>query len=42
MCYGNKLGVEILTNENLFDWQYGSFIVESIEKLDFEQANFSG
>lgn len=42
MCYGNKLGVNITTDEDLFDLQYGSFVVETTEKLDFTNAILLG
>ena len=35
MSFGNKVGVEITTEENLFDLRPGDIIVESKEKLDF-------
>ncbi len=34
MSFGNKLGVVIETDENLFDLSYGSFIIETTEKLE--------
>lgn len=35
MTFGNKIGVKIKTDENLFDLMPGDIIVESKEKLDF-------
>lgn len=38
MSFGNDLGFNINTDLNLFDYGYGSFVVESKEKLDAEFA----
>lgn len=38
MSFGNDLGFEIESELPLFDYGYGSFVVESPEKLDFEYA----
>ena len=42
MSWGNNLGFDIQTNESLFDYGYGSFVVESTEKLDSENAILLG
>ena len=42
MSWGNNLGFDIQTKESLFDYGYGNFVVESIEKLDFENAILLG
>ena len=34
MSFGNDLGFDIRTDLNLFDYGYGSFVVETTEKLD--------
>jgi len=36
MSFGNDLGFEIHTQEDLFGYHYGSFIIETKEKLHFE------
>jgi len=38
MSFGNDLGFDIHTDLNLFDYGYGSFVVESKEKLDADFA----
>lgn len=38
MSFGNDLGFNVNTDLNLFDYGYGSFVVESKEKLDAEFA----
>ena len=38
MSFGNDLGFNVNTNLNLFDYGYGSFVVESTQKLDAEFA----
>lgn len=38
MSFGNDLGFNVNTNLNLFDYGYGSFVVESKVKLDAEFA----
>lgn len=38
MSFGNDLGFDIKSNLPLFDYGYGSFVVETKEKLDFEYA----
>ena len=38
MSFGNDLGFDIRTDLNLFDYGYGSFVVETKEKLDADFA----
>ncbi|MBR4918468.1 MAG: phosphoribosylformylglycinamidine synthase [Bacteroidales bacterium] len=38
MSFGNDLGFNVNTDLNLFDYGYGSFVVESTQKLDAEFA----
>lgn len=38
MSFGNNLGFEISTSENLFDYGYGSFVVESSEEIKADFA----
>ncbi len=38
MSFGNDLGFDIRTDLNLFDYGYGSFVVESTAKLDADFA----
>jgi len=38
MSFGNHLGFNIHTQEDLFCYNYGSFIVETEQKLNFEYA----
>ena len=38
MSFGNDLGFDIRTDLNLFDYAYGSFVVESTVKLDADFA----
>ncbi|MBO2524991.1 MAG: phosphoribosylformylglycinamidine synthase [Bacteroidetes bacterium] len=38
MSFGNDLGFDIHTNLPVFDYGYGSFVVETNEKLDLEYA----
>jgi phosphoribosylformylglycinamidine synthase len=38
MSLGNNLGFNITTNEPLFDYGYGSFVVESEKELHYPQA----
>jgi phosphoribosylformylglycinamidine synthase len=42
MGFGNNLGFNIQTQENLFCYNYGSFIVETEQKLNFEHAFYLG
>ena len=42
MSFGNKIGVDAYTNENLFDTHLGSIVVESTEELIFENAHLLG
>lgn len=42
MSFGNDLGFNINTKRPLFDYGYGSFVVETNEKLDFEYAEELG
>ena len=34
MSFGNDLGFDIQTDKNLFNYRYGSFIIETTERLD--------
>ncbi len=40
--FGNKIGFDIETSESLFDYQYGSILVESKEIIDYNQAIYLG
>jgi phosphoribosylformylglycinamidine synthase len=42
MSFGNNLGFNINTKEDLFCYNYGSFIVETEQMLDFEFAAYLG
>ena len=42
MGFGNDLGCTISTNEDLFKYGYGSFIVETEDTLDFPEAVLLG
>lgn len=43
MAYGNEIGANITLDESqLFDYQYGSMLVESTEELNFENAHKIG
>ncbi len=42
MSFGNDLGFNIQTDLNLFDYGYGSFVVESTTPLDADYAIFLG
>jgi len=42
MSFGNDLGFNIHTQEDIFCYNYGSFIVETEEKLHFEHAVLIG
>ncbi|MDR1345332.1 MAG: phosphoribosylformylglycinamidine synthase [Bacteroidales bacterium] len=42
MSFGNDLGFDINTSESLFDYGYGSFVVETSQKLTHPQALFLG
>jgi len=42
MSFGNNLGFHIQTDEDLFCYNYGSFIVETEQKLHFEHAIYLG
>lgn len=42
MSFGNDLGFNITTEEDLFGYRYGSFVVESTETLDFPDAVLLG
>ena len=42
MSFGNKIGANIKTNENLFDLQIGSIVVETTEELKFKNAILLG
>ncbi|MCR3760255.1 phosphoribosylformylglycinamidine synthase [Clostridium felsineum] len=37
MCFGNKIGVEINNEENLFEPDYGSIVLEISEALDLKE-----
>ncbi len=40
--FGNKIGFDVTTVMPLFDFNYGSILVESTEKLDFQNALYLG
>jgi phosphoribosylformylglycinamidine synthase len=42
MSFGNDLGFTIQTDEDLFCYNYGSFIIETEQELAFEQAIYLG
>lgn len=43
MAFGNEIGVDINLNEaDLFNYNYGSILVESTQKLDYADAEFIG
>ncbi len=43
MSFGNKIGVDVkLDSEKLFAKNYGSFVIETDEELDFENATLIG
>ena len=42
MSLGNDLGFAVQTEEAIFDYGYGSFVVESTDKLDFADAILLG
>ncbi|MDR1758710.1 MAG: phosphoribosylformylglycinamidine synthase [Bacteroidales bacterium] len=42
MSFGNDLGFEIKTGEDLFDWGYGSIVVEATCPLDYPHAVLLG
>ncbi|MBR4135854.1 MAG: phosphoribosylformylglycinamidine synthase [Bacteroidales bacterium] len=42
MSFGNDLGFNVQTDLNLFDYGYGSFVVESTTPLDFEHTILLG
>jgi len=42
MSFGNDLGFNIHTQEDLFCYNYGSFVVETEQKLHFENAVYLG
>jgi phosphoribosylformylglycinamidine synthase len=42
MSFGNDLGFNIHTQEDLFCYNYGSFIIETKKKLNFEHAIYLG
>jgi len=42
MSFGNDLGFDINTSEDLFCYNYGSFIIEMEEELSFEHSIFLG
>jgi len=42
MSFGNDLGFDIHTQEDLFCYNYGSFVCETEQELDFEYANKLG
>lgn len=42
MSFGNKIGVNVATNEDLFAKSIGSIVIETNEKIDFEQAVYLG
>ena len=38
MSFGNKIGFEVLTDDSLFDYNYGAILVESKKPLDFAEC----
>jgi len=42
MSFGNNLGFQINTQEDIFCYNYGSFIVETEQELIFEHASYLG
>jgi phosphoribosylformylglycinamidine synthase len=42
MSFGNDLGYNIHTQENLFCYNYGSFVIETTQELHFEHAIYLG
>ncbi len=40
--FGNHIGIDIQTSENIFAYSYGSIVVESSELLDLPNANYLG
>ena len=42
MSFGNNLGFDIHTQEDLFCYNYGSFVIEAEQKLNFEHAVYLG
>ncbi len=43
MSFGNRIGANVhLSEEELFDYKYGSFVVESCEPLEFAAARLLG
>ena len=42
MSFGNNLGFDIHTQEDLFCYNYGSFVIETEQKFDFEHAIYLG
>lgn len=40
--FGNKVGLEINTNESLFDLDYGSILIETKNKVDYQNAVYLG
>jgi phosphoribosylformylglycinamidine synthase len=42
MSFGNDLGFNIQTDEDLFCYNYGSFVVETEQELHFENAIYLG
>ncbi len=42
MTFGNKVGVEVVKDIAIFEYDYGTLVVESREKLDYENAILLG
>ena len=42
MSFGNKVGVEVVKEINLFSYDYGTLVVESVEELNFANAILIG
>lgn len=40
--FGNKIGVSIKTDQSLFDYRYGSILVESNELIEYKEAIYLG
>jgi phosphoribosylformylglycinamidine synthase len=42
MSFGNKIGCDVEINQDMFEWKYGSIIVESTKKLTYKNAKLLG
>ncbi len=40
--FGNKIGVTIETSQSLFDYKYGSILIESKDVIDYKEAIYLG